>query len=425
MADERSAAAGSDTAAQLAALQAENDELRAQLAAEPEPVPADGGHAVRNVISWILVVLAVLAVIAGVFAAWVQTTITDEDRFVDTFAPLPKNEAVATALSERLADDLVEGASVSTVVEQNLPSELSFLAVPIAEGVRTLTADVADGVIRSDAFSGIWQFALRASHATASAVLSTGGKVSVDLNEAANEVVAALEERGVTLLSEQEFELPEIVLFQNDQLEEAAETIEFIDTMGWFVPLLAVILIGLAIWIAPDRRRITAALGFGSAIGLLITLVLVRIIRANTVADLEDETQRAAAEAVWDTTLRFYTQAMWALIVLALIVGFVAWVAGPSERAGRIRAWWRGTIANWQGEDATRPTSGAAGFVADWKRPLQWIVIAVGLLFLFFLPTASIWWVMITALLALALIAIIQVVAGPDRQEEHAPVDTI
>lgn len=403
-----------DTAAQLAALQAENEQLRAQLAQQPEPT-TDGGGQVRNVISWILVVLAVVTVVAGVFAAWLQTTIADEDRFVDTFAPLPKNQAISTALSERLANDLIVEGGVTTVVEQNLPGELSFLAVPITDGVRTLTANVADEVIRSDVFSGVWQFALRASHSAASAVLSTGGKVSIDLNEAADEVVGALEDRGVTLLSDQEIELPEIVLFQNDQLEEAAEILEFVDTLGWFVPLLAVVLIIAAIWVSTDRRRTTVALGFGSAIGLLITLVIVRILRANTVADIDDETERAAAEAIWDTTLRFYRQAMWALIILALIVGFIAWVMGPSERAGRIRAWWNRTIAQWQGPDATTPTSGVAGFIATWKRPIQWGAIVLGLLVLFLLPEASVWSVIIIALIVLAIVAIVQVVAGPDR----------
>jgi len=416
---------GSDDAtAQLAALQAENEQLRAQLAQQPEPT-TDGGGGVRNVISWILVVLAVLAVVAGVFTFWLQTTIADEDQFVSTFAPLPKNEAVATALSERLANEMIETGGVATVIEQELPAELSFLAVPITEGVRTLTANVADEVIRSDVFSGVWQFALRASHSAASAVLSTGGKVSIDLNDAADEVVAALEDRGVTLLSDQDLELPEIVLFQNDQLEQAAETLEFIDTMGWFVPLLALVLIIAAIWVSTDRRRTTAAVGFGSAIGLLITLVIVRIVRAGTVADIDDETERAAAEAVWDTTLRFYTQAMWALLILGLIVGFVAWVMGPSERAQRVRNWWNETIERWRGADATVPTSGFAGFIATWKRTIQWGAVVLGLLFIILVPDASAWAVIITGLVVLVIVAVAEVVGGPNLPPDQPTDDSV
>ncbi|MEA2000686.1 MAG: hypothetical protein U9N84_02175, partial [Actinomycetota bacterium] len=199
MTEESSAANGEDLAAQLASLQGENERLRVQLEQVPEPAPS--GVAARSIISLILVVLGVVAVVAGVLAVWLQTTIAVEDRFVGTFGSLPKNEAVAVVLSERLADELVLGGGLAEEVEELLPPNLAFLAIPVTEGIYTLTVDTANGIIRSDAFTGIWQFALRASHASASAVLSTGGEVSVDLNEAAGEVVSALEDRGVTLLS--------------------------------------------------------------------------------------------------------------------------------------------------------------------------------------------------------------------------------
>jgi hypothetical protein len=409
------AADSEDVAAQLAAIEAENERLRAQLEQVSEPAPSGG--AARRTISLILVVLAVVAVVAGVLAAWLQTTIADEDRYVDTFEPLPQNEAVAVVLSEWLADELLIGTGVAEEVERLLPPNLTFLAIPVTQQIHTLTAETAEEIISSDAFSGIWQFALRASHASASAVLSTGGEVSVDLNEAAGEVVSALEDRGVTLLSDQEIELPKIVLFQNDQLEQAAGTLDVIDTLGWLVPLIALILIAGALWVSPDRRRTTAAVGFGTALGLLVTLVFVRAIRAGTVADLDDETQRAAAEAVWDTTLRFYRQSMWALIIVALIVGFAAWVTGPSDRPGRIRAWWNRTIARWQGPGAATPGS-ATGFIATWKRTLQWSALTIGLLFLLFGPHASAWLVIITALVVLAIIAIVEFVAGPGPSTE-------
>lgn len=410
-----------DAAAQLASLQAENERLRAQLEQAASTKPA-GGTA-RNTISLILVVLGIVAVVFGVLAAWLQTTIADEERFVDTFGALPKDQAVAVVLSERLADELVVNAGVAETVERLLPSELGFLAVPVTDGIYNLTVDTAGRIITSDVFTGIWRSALRLSHASTSAVLSTGGKLSIDLNEAAGEVVAALEDRGVTVLSETEIELPEIILFQNEQLEQAADVLDVVDTLGWFVPLIALVLFIGALWVSTDRRRTTAYLGFGTAFGLVLTLVIVRLVRGGTVGDLDDETQRAAAEAVWDTTLRFYRQAMWAFIVMALVVGFAAWVTGPSERAGRIRAWWHRTIARRRGLDAEAPTSGVTGFIATWKRPLQWGILTIGLLVLLFGPNPSGWLVIVIALIVLALIAVIEVVAGPKPADESLIVE--
>jgi hypothetical protein len=253
-------------------------------------------------------------------------------------------------------------------------------------------------------------------------VLSTDGRVAIDLNEAADEVVSGLEARGVTLLSNLDIELPEIVLFQNDQLETAAGAMGFIDTMGWFLPVLAIVLIAAAIWVAPDRRRATAAIGFGSAIVILITLVAVRLVRGGTVSSIDNETVRAAAEATWDTTLRFYRQGMWSLVILGLVVGLAAWIMGASPRAVRTRAWWNSTIDRWQGADATVPTSGVGRFVADWQRAIQWAALILGLLFVLFVPAPSGWLVIVTALVVVAIIAVVQVVAGPGVSDESLEV---
>jgi hypothetical protein len=163
-----------------------------------------------------------------------------------------------------------------------------------------------------------------------------------------------------------------------------------------------------------NRRRTIAAIGFGTALGLLLTLVIVRLIRAGTVAAIDDESLRAAAEAVWDTTLRFYRQSMWALILLALIVGFAAWIAGPAERAGRTREWGNLTIARWQGSGGEAPTSGATGFVAAWKRPLQWGTLGIGLLFLLVGPDPSVWSVVIPVVVVLIVVTSLEVIAGPE-----------
>ena len=216
---------------------------------------------------------------------------------------------------------------------------------------------------------------------------------------------------------------PEIVLWQSDEIAAASQALELIETLGWFLPLLALILIGLAIWVSADRRRTISALGFGSAIAFLVTLVLIDVTKANTVGAIEDDIARPAAVEIWETTVRFFVQASWALIVLGLIVGFVAWVFGPSERAQRVRTWWNETIERWRGDDATVPTSGFAGFIATWKRTIQWGAVVLGLLFIILVPDASAWAVIITALVVLVIVAVVEVVGGPNAPPQ-APTDT-
>jgi uncharacterized membrane protein len=417
--------AADDTAAQLAALQAENEALRAQLGQQPEPAPEGGGVQWRSVFSWILVVLAAIAVVFGAFAFWLQTTITDEERFVETYKDIQREEAVAAALSQDISEAFISGGNVETFVANTLPPDLEFLTVPLTDGLRTVTAEVTKEVLQSDAFAGVWQTVLRLTHEVMLKAIRTEGEIAIDLNEVADEVSSALEERGITVFEGQDIELPTIVLWQSDEIAAASQTLELIETLGWFLPLLALILIGLAIWVSPDRRRTIAALGIGSAIALLVTLVVIDVTKANTVGAIEDDIARPAAVETWETTLRFFVQASWALIVLGLIVGFVAWVVGPSERAQRVRTWWNETIERWRGADATVPTSGFAGFIATWKRTIQWGAVVLGLLFIILVPDASAWAVIITALVVLVIVAVVEVVGGPNAPPDKPADDSV
>ena len=407
------------SAEDIAAIRAENEELKAQLAAQRQPAPTEGGGW-RSVVAWILVVLAVLSVVLAVFAVWLKTTITDEDRFVATFGSLPEQEEVVTVLSQRVADELIVAADVEAVLAGSLPTEIAFLSVPVTEGVRQLTTTVAADIIATDVFAGIWRAALRISHQAVDAVLATEGRIAIDLDEAAASIADALAERGVTAFEGQDVDLPEIVLFENEQIAAVSEVINFVDTLGWLVPLIALVFVVAAIWVSPDRRKTTAFLGVATGIVLILDLAILRIIRANTVGAVEDEVSRAAAETVWDTTLRFYTQGVWAVIALALVVGFVAWVFGPSARAVRVRGGWNALIARWSGPETDEPRSGFSEFVFTYQRPIQWGAVILGLLFILFGPAPSVASVIITALIVLAVVGFAQAVGGPASPDSAA-----
>jgi hypothetical protein len=406
------------TPAEIEAMRAENAALKAQLAEQSQAKSTGGGW--RSVVAWILAALAVLGVVLAVFAVWLNTTIKDEDRFVATFGTLPEQEEVVTVLSQRVADELIVAAEVEAVLAESLPTEIAFLSVPVTEGVRQLTTRVAADIIATEVFAGIWRAALRASHQAVDAVLATEGRIAVDLDEAAASISDALAERGVTVFEGQDVDLPEIVLFENDQIAAVSELINFVDTLGWLLPLIGLLFVVAAIWVSPDRRKTTAFLGFATGIVLILDLAILRIIRANTVGAVEDEVSRAAAETVWDTTLRFYTQGVWAVIVLAFAVGFVAWVFGPSARAVRVRGAWNNMLARWSGPQTDEPRSGFSKFVFTYRRPIQWGAVILGLLFILFGPAPSVASVIITALIVLAVVGFAQAVSGPGSPDTAA-----
>jgi hypothetical protein len=413
------------TSEEAAALRAENKALHAQLA-EREPK----GPLWRRVLAVALALLAILAVVAAVQAVWLKATLLDEDRFVAALQPLPKDEAVATALSVRIADGVVEAAGVEVWLEETLPSELGFVAAPLTNAIEDLIADVADEVVQSDAVTTAWTATLRVTHKGLSAVLSgndaalvsEGGQVTIDLDQVAGVVVDEVEALGLDL-PDLDVDLGQIVLYENDELAQVQAATQVIDAAGWFSPLVALLLIAAAVWAAPDRRWLTAFLAFGVAIGSLLFLAALRISETATLDSIDDETTRAGAMAAWDTVFNRLRQGMWALIVVAFIIGLIALLLGPSRRAQGIRTWAGRTVDDWQQPVAEEP-SGLTAFLIESKRTIQWTLVVLGLIFLLFGPDATALLVIVTTVVVLALVVLAEVLAGPTRPAAVPELET-
>ena len=408
--------AASTAEEELAALRTENEVLRDQL---------DGrrtkGPVWRRILAGVLAVLAIIAVVAAVQALWLKTTLQDEDRFVAAFQQLPQDAAVASALSIRVASGIVEAAGVDVFVSEALPDELSFLASPLTNTIEDLIAGLANEVIESDAVTSAWTATLRVTHNAVSAVLTGNdralavgdGKVVIDLDQVGAVVVDRVSSTGLDL-PDFDVSLGQITLYENEDLAAVQAVARSINTIGWFLPLLALALIAGTIWATPSRHRMTQFLGFGTALGLLLSLAALRISRHATLNGIDDEIQREAAGSAWDTIFARLIQSTWALLLLALIIGLIAWATGPSERAQRFTAWTSRTIDAWRRPIEEQP-SGFTAFLAEWKRTIQVVIVVVGLLFVLFGPPPTGLLVIITAALVLGIVVLVELFAGPER----------
>ncbi len=314
-----------------AAMRAENEELRKQLAAQQNTTAktrSSGQHTWRKILAGVLAALAIITLVAGFSIVWLETTLGDEDQFVATLAPLPQEESVASVLALRVADGVVEAANVEAFVAETLPAELEFIALPVTNSITTVVATASQEVITSDVFNAIWSTALRVTHKSVSAVLNgndgalvaEGGQVAIDLDEVAAQVAEEVESLGFDL-PEGDLELGQIVIYEDEQLAVVQAIAQTLDTAGWFIPLLALVFIVAAIWVSYDRRRMTAILGFGTAIGLALSLIGLRMGRNWLINAIEEETRQIAAGEAWDTIVNRLYEMMWAGLILALIVG--------------------------------------------------------------------------------------------------------
>ena len=426
---------GDNAPGDIDAVRAENAELRRQLdtqqAAKATKQKTTENPWWRKTIVGISVVLAIVSLVASISAVWAKTTLQDEDQFVATLAPLPKDDAVATAISVLVADGVIEAVGVEAWVTEKLPTELEFVAAPLTDAINGFVATVAAEVIESDAFTSVWSTTVRATHKAASAVVSgndraleaEGGTVSINLDEIAGVVVERVEAAGLDV-PDTDLELGSIVLYEDEQLAAVQSLAKAIDTIGWFLPVLALFFIVVAIAVSRNRRGTAAVLGFGTFIGAVLGLISLRLGRNYVVSAIGDATNQDAAGVTWDVFLDRLYQMMWATLILALIVGIVAWFAGPGPRAVKTRAWASGTILRWRQPVEESPNS-FTDFVAEWKATIEVVAVAAGLMFIFFGPSPTGFSVLLTAVIVLAVVVVTEVLAAPKPEAATPAVEAV
>lgn len=413
-----------DLQAELDSLRAENEQLRTEL----ETVPRSEPRAWRGWLSVVLVVLFAVSLAPTNTATWAFATVFDEDTFVDTHAPLPRDPAVSTALGITLAEALIDQEEATAAVAETLPPNLEFMAAPLASALQDLAVRLSQEAIASDAFASTWQVALRTTHQAVMALLggaregllvAEDGAIVLDLSGLANNISAQLSEVGIDFVEiEEDGAIGKIVLYESESLATVQSSSKIIYTLRWFLPIFTILVAGAAIWVARDRRRVIGWLGGAAALSMLVTLIIVRVARQATVGSIEDETAHAGADAAWQILLNRYVAQTWSVLIIGAIVALVAWFFGSSERATGLRS----DLAAWQQarRDGTSAPAGVAAFATRYRRPLQWGAVALAALVLLTVSTVTVWVVVFTLLPLLAWVTAVEILGG-NTAAEPAP----
>ena len=333
-----------------------------------------------------LLVLFATTLYAGNHAGWLARTVTETDRFVETLAPLPEDEAVADALSIAIAARLVEGRDIEDRIENLLPDGLGFLALPVTDAIEGVAADLARNIISSDAFATIWEQTLRITHASAIAILEGGeegrlvaedGVVYLDLTQLAQRIDDALVERGFDVIDMDTVDA-RVVLLEGDQLGFAQTVAGLIYDIRWGAIIGTVVLLIATIAVANDRRRAVKWVGIAAAAVMLLTLIEMRWLHASIVDSISDPLNKEAASQTWQIVWDGFVIQTVILLVVSILVALTAWEFGPSPQATALRDAIQGT-----------PTDTEPGFVSRNLRALQWGTIGLGVLILLIAPSLT------------------------------------
>jgi hypothetical protein len=394
----------------------------------------------RGVITWVLIVLASLLIPISVLSAWAIRTVTNTDQYVATMAPLARNPVIIDHLARKATNELFQSSTVKDAVTSALPAKAKPIVQPILTEVEAYVYGLAVKVLESQQFGQLWDTLNRHTHDTVVDVLTgkqtsltsnlgKGGQVVVNVTPILNDIVEQANQRGVTLfnpikpLLSQDNHLG-VTVVSKSQVSKFSRLFNTLVTLGWAVPVTALVLGILGIVIAVDRRR--ALLRMSVGVGLFTLALLVGLAYGRTTFLNEAANQhfdRNVAAAVWDTLLRFLKADLRWMLLAAVLVAVAAWVFGPARYAVWIRrlvaraALWLWAQAKSVKAGAGRAAAGSegarrsGGWILEHLTGLRLVGVVVAALFLLFSGNLT-GWALLTILIVLAVyLGLLQLVA--------------
>ncbi|MFJ7912154.1 hypothetical protein [Kitasatospora sp. NPDC096204] len=425
--------------ARLSAVEAQEARLAEQLAAGPAAHPPR--HRTRSFFAALLIVLACALTPLGALALWARSEISDTDRYLATMAPLAEDPRIKAAVTDRVTAEIMKKLPLDSLLDGLAPDDkpklgalLGGVGQALEGGLSGFVHTQVERLVNSHAFVTLWTDVNRDAHAAVvqlvtgqggGAVEVHGDTVVLDLAPVIARVKSKLVDEGIPLASR----IPEIhtsyPLVQSDALPEIRTTLRVLNLAGFWVPVLAGACALGGVLLATRRRRAVVVVSLGMAGGALLLGVGLSVFRAVYLDRLPADVDQAAAQAVYDTLVRYLRSAVRVVVTLGLLVALGAWVIGPGRWARTVRGGWRAGLGG------VRRVAGRAGlrlgpvgrFVHRRKAPLGWLAVALAALafVLWSYPT-----VLVTLCLALGLLAVLAVLElldepGAGRAERAGP----
>ncbi|MFE7773817.1 hypothetical protein ACFU5O_07950 [Streptomyces sp. NPDC057445] len=416
---------------------AELDQLRSRIAAlETAGPPRAHPHRTRSFFAALLIVIGCVLVPLALVAAWTSQEVGNTDRYVDTVAPLASDPDIQTAAANRVTNALMEHIDVPTLLEDAAPADrpllekaLGKVGGAIENAVRSFVHDKAEEILASETFAKIWTDANRRVHAAVDKALTGSGdgavkinnnSVTIDLAPVIDQVKQRLVDDGMTVAAR----IPEIhtdfTILRADHIGKVKTAFRLLQIAGFWLPVLAVVLVAAGVLLAVNRRRtlVIAALGVAfAALVLGFGLTVFRVVYLNA---LPDSVSQPAAESVYDALTRFLRTSVRMVAVLGVVIALAAWLSGPGRAATLVRGLWHSGIT------AVRSTADRAGlrtgpvgpFVRLHHKWIIWVLVAAAVLafILWSYPTG--WVVVGIALVWLFAMAVVDFLAADAHEGE-------
>jgi hypothetical protein len=246
---------------------------------------------------------------------------------------------VRDALSVFLVSEVYERVDVAGELANQLPDGLEGLAAPLAGLLRGPAVQGVNVILDTPATKALWREANRTAHEALVVTIRDGGDDPTVL-ELGSLVGAAgmqigLSEETIALLPD---EAGQVVLIQSESIGFVRQTVRVVDLLATWLLLLALLLYGLAIWLAgPEWRRTVVYSGVSLVLAGLVLIIVRRVAVAYVGSRVGDATLKPAAQAVAGIGATVLGQVSLTMLIDGLVLVLFASLVGPSNLARRIR----------------------------------------------------------------------------------------
>jgi hypothetical protein len=308
-------------------------------------VPA-GTHPHRWLVRSLIGIATVLGVVA-IFAVWANRQLLDTGYWTSTNTKLIESPPIREAVSGYLTEQLYAHVDVAGELGKELPSELKPLAAPAAGALKDVVQKGIDLLLERPRVQELWSKANQVTHAEFVRLIENkgkvvklpgGGAVVLDLRPMLGEVAEKVG-APASLTEKIPANVAQLRIVTSKQLGTMQDAVNLLRSLAVILPLLAIAMFALAVYLARGRRRhtlIEVGVAFVTA-GLAV--VVVRGIAGSKVVDslASTEAVRPAAQAAWSIGTSVLANVAWSTVFIGVVVVLAAMLAGPT----RIATWLR------------------------------------------------------------------------------------
>jgi hypothetical protein len=336
-----------------------------------EPLPAAPAPPLHRR-HWTINAIFALAVLVGVFAVlsvWINRQVLNTDNWTDTSSRLLADPKIQAAVGDLLVNELFSSVDVAAELKKVLPSEVSGLSGPAADGLRTLANQIAPQVLATAPVQKAWRVANHAAQIQLLHILKGGSKtlttsngvVTLQLHPLLTQLAAQLglqqqlatvelklqgstgEVARGTVQEKLGVKLPPtsggIVILRSSQLKTAQDIVKAIQGLAVVLTVIALLLFVLAVWLADGWRRVALRTAGWCLVAIGLIAVLARRLLSNFVVNslVKIPANRPAVHQVFAIGTSLLYDIAIAMITYGLIVVVAAWIAGHTRPAHALR----------------------------------------------------------------------------------------